>query len=94
LLRKAAARPALEVQKRVDAAIVNVIIGNADASVKTSACRDRITAAFLLSLPRFMIWTELPPRFAMTFGGAATMEHGCACSSQERCRAVFQVSAK
>src|SRR3546814_9651967 len=34
LLREAAARPALEVLKLVDAAIFNVIIGNADAHAK------------------------------------------------------------
>jgi serine/threonine-protein kinase HipA len=80
LLREAAARPALEVLKLVDAAIFNVIIGNADAHAKNfSLLRQEgsgnpIVLAPLYDLVGTVIWPELSPRFAMTFGGAGTLE--------------------
>lgn len=80
LLREAAARPALEVLKLVDAAIFNVIIGNADAHAKNfSLLRQEdgsgpIVLAPLYDLVGTVMWPELSPRFAMTFGGAGTLE--------------------
>lgn len=80
LLRDAAARPAVEVLKLVDAAIFNVIIGNADAHAKNfSLLRQEgsgspIVLAPLYDLVGTVMWAELSPRFAMTFGGAATLE--------------------
>lgn len=80
LLREATARPAREVLKLVDAAIFNVIIGNADAHAKNfSLLRQEgagspIVLAPLYDLVATVMWAELSPRFAMTFGGAATLE--------------------
>ncbi|WP_333606232.1 type II toxin-antitoxin system HipA family toxin [Novosphingobium sp.] len=80
LLREAAARPALEVLKLVDAAIFNVIIGNADAHAKNfsllrqEANGSQIVLAPLYDLVGTVMWPELSPRFAMTFGGAGTLE--------------------
>lgn len=80
LLREEAARPALEVLKLVDAAIFNVIIGNADAHAKNFSLLRQdddggpVVLAPLYDLVGTVIWPELSPRFAMTFGGAATLE--------------------
>lgn len=80
LLREAASRPALEVLKLVDAAIFNVIIGNADAHAKNfsllrqEASGGPIVLAPLYDLVGTVMWPELSPRFAMTFGGAGTLE--------------------
>jgi serine/threonine-protein kinase HipA len=80
LLREAAARPALEVLKLVDAVIFNIIIGNADAHAKNfSLLRregggDQIVLAPLYDLVGTVMWKELSPRLAMTFGGAQTLE--------------------
>ncbi len=80
LLREATARPAPEVLKLVDAAIFNVIIGNADAHAKNfSLLRQErvgnpIVLAPLYDLVGTVMWAELSPRFAMTFGGAGTLE--------------------
>lgn len=80
LLRETAARPALEVLKLVDAAIFNVIIGNADAHAKNfSLLRQEGTGNLIVLAPLYdlvatVMWAELAPRFAMTFGGAGTLE--------------------
>lgn len=80
LLREAATRPAREVLKLVDAAIFNVIIGNADAHAKNfSLLRQEsgggpIVHAPLYDLVGTVMWPELSARFAMTFGGAGTLE--------------------
>lgn len=80
LLREAAARPAPEVLKLVDAAIFNVIIGNADAHAKNfSLLRQETSGSPIVLAPLYdlvgtVMWAELSPRFAMTFGGAATLE--------------------
>jgi len=80
LLREAATRPALDVLKLVDAAIFNIIIGNADAHAKNfSLLRQEgrgnpIVLAPLYDLVGTVMWLELSPRFAMTFGGARTLE--------------------
>ena len=63
--------------KLVDAAIFNVIIGNADAHAKNfNLLRQEgggspIVLAPLYDLVSTVMWAELSPRFAMTFGGAA-----------------------
>lgn len=80
LLRDSATRPAREVLKLVDAAIFNVVIGNADAHAKNfSLLRQEgggspVVLAPLYDLVGTVMWPELSPRFAMTFGGAGTLE--------------------
>lgn len=80
LLREAAARPVLEVLKLVDAAIFNIIIGNADAHAKNfSLLRQQDGGSPAILAPLYdlvgtVMWPELSPRFAMTFGGARTLE--------------------
>ncbi len=80
LLREAATRPAREVLKLVDAAIFNVIIGNADAHAKNfSLLRQEGSGSSIVLAPLYdlvgtVMWPELSPRFAMTFGGATTLE--------------------
>ncbi|MBN9787412.1 type II toxin-antitoxin system HipA family toxin [Pseudonocardia sp. TMWB2A] len=80
LLRAVSVRPAREVLKLLDAAIFNVIIGNADAHAKNFSLLRQdgegndIVLAPLYDLVSTVMWKELSPRFAMTFGGAATLE--------------------
>jgi serine/threonine-protein kinase HipA len=80
LLRAATTRPALEVLKLVDAAIFNIIIGNADAHAKNFSLlrregnAQRVVMAPLYDLVGTVMWRELSPRFAMTFGVARTLE--------------------
>src|SRR3546814_15991481 len=64
----------------VDAAIFNVIIGNADVHAKNfSLLRQKdgggpTVLAPLYDLVGTVVWPELSQRFAMTFGGAGTLE--------------------
>ena len=78
LLRSATTRPALEVLKFTDAAIFNIIIGNADAHAKNfSLLREesgQLVFAPLYDLVATNLWEELSPRLAMRFGGAGTLE--------------------
>ena len=78
LLRSAATRPAREVLKLADAAIFNLIIGNADAHAKNfSLLRNEngeIVLSPLYDLVATHVWEELSPRLAMRFGGAGTLE--------------------
>lgn len=78
LLRSAATRPAREVLKLADAAIFNLIIGNADAHAKNFSLLRRQNGEIVLSplydLVATHVWEELSPRLAMRFGGAATLE--------------------
>ena len=78
LLRSAATRPAREVLKLTDAAIFNLIIGNADAHAKNFSLlrteSGEIVLAPLYDLVATHVWKELSPRLAMRFGGAATLE--------------------
>lgn len=78
LLRSAATRPAREVLKLADAALFNVIIGNADAHAKNfSLLRQEsgeVVLAPLYDLVATRVWEELSPRLAMRFGGAAKLE--------------------
>ena len=78
LLRSAATRPAREVLKLADAAVFNLIIGNADAHAKNFSLLRTDSGEIVLSplydLVATHVWGELSPRLAMRFGGAATLE--------------------
>ena len=78
LLRSAATRPAREVLKLADAAIFNLIIGNADAHAKNYSLLRRengeVVLAPLYDLVATHMWEELSPKLAMRFGRAATLE--------------------
>jgi len=78
LLRRAATRPAPEVLKLADAAIFNLLIGNADAHAKNFSLLRReggeVVLAPLYDLVATHIWPDLSPRFAMKYGGATTLE--------------------
>lgn len=76
LLRGVAARPAVEVLKLLDAAIFNVIAGNADAHGKNfSILYDNAgpRLAPLYDLLATVAWPELSPKFAMKIGKRATL---------------------
>ena len=78
LLRRAVTRPASEVLKLADAALFNLIIGNADAHAKNFSllCSDNghVQLAPLYDLVATHAWPELAPKLAMRFGKAATLE--------------------
>jgi serine/threonine-protein kinase HipA len=78
LLRSAATRPAREVLKLADAAIFNLIVGNADAHAKNYSLlrlqTGEVVLAPLYDLVATHMWKELSPRLAMRFGRAATVE--------------------
>lgn len=76
LLRRVAARPAVEVLKLLDAVIFNVIVGNADAHGKNfSLLYDNAgpRLAPLYDLLATVAWPELSPKFAMKIGKRATL---------------------
>ena len=78
LVRQATTRPAREVLKLADAAIFNLIIGNADAHAKNySLLRGQdgeVVLAPLYDLVATHMWPEISAKLAMRFGGAATLE--------------------
>lgn len=78
LLRSAATRPAREVLKLADAAIFNLIVGNADAHAKNYSLlrlqTGEVVLAPLYDLVATHMWKELSPRLAMRFGQAAAVE--------------------
>lgn len=78
LLRRAATRPAREVLKLADAALFNLIVGNADAHAKNFSLLRRETGEVVLAplydLVATRAWPELSSRLAMRFGGAASLE--------------------
>ncbi|WP_232455580.1 HipA domain-containing protein [Sphingomonas sp. KC8] len=78
LVRQATTRPAREVLKLADAALFNVIIGNADAHAKNYSLLRRadgeVVLAPLYDLVATHIWPELSAKLAMRFGRAATLE--------------------
>ncbi|WP_328806871.1 type II toxin-antitoxin system HipA family toxin [Novosphingobium aerophilum] len=78
MLRQAATRPAIEVLKLADAAIFNLIIGNADAHAKNFSLLRKaggeVVLAPLYDLVSTLAWPQLSPRLAMKFGKAATLE--------------------
>lgn len=78
LLRRAATRPAREVLKLCDAALFNLVIGNADAHAKNFSLlrtgAGAIVLAPLYDLVATRAWPELSKRLAMRLGGAASLE--------------------
>ena len=79
LLRRAATRPAREILKLLDAAIFNLIIGNADAHAKNfsllhSSGSSAITLAPLYDLLSTIIYPNLHVKLAMKIGGKAVLE--------------------
>ncbi|MBN8840847.1 MAG: type II toxin-antitoxin system HipA family toxin [Sphingomonadales bacterium] len=78
LVRQATTRPAREVLKLVDAAIFNLIIGNADAHAKNFSLvrqdNGEVALAPLYDLVATHKWPELSTKLAMRFGRAATLE--------------------
>lgn len=76
LLRRVATRPAIEVLRLFDAAIYNLIIGNADAHGKNySLLYDGGTVlAPVYDLLSTVAYPELSPRLAMRIAGQATLE--------------------
>jgi len=78
LVRQATTRPAREVLKLADAALFNVIIGNADAHAKNYSLLRRadgeVVLAPLYDLVATHMWPELAAKLAMRFGRAATLE--------------------
>ncbi len=78
LLRRTASRPAVEVLKLFDAAIFNLIIGNADAHAKNFSLLYRengaIELAPLYDLLSTVYYPELSPRLAMKIAKRHTLE--------------------
>ena len=77
LLRRAATRPAVEVLKLLDAAIFNLIVGNADAHGKNFSllhASDGVALAPLYDLLSTVAYPELSPKLAMKIAGRATIE--------------------
>ena len=77
LVRRACARPAVELLKLLDAAIVQVLLGNADAHGKNYSLLyrgDGIALAPLYDLLSTAAYPELSPGFAMKVARRATLE--------------------
>ena len=77
LVRRVCTRPAVEVLKLLDAAIVQVLIGNADAHGKNYSLLHRdggVELAPLYDLLSTVAWPDLSPRFAMRIARRATLE--------------------
>ncbi len=78
LVRQATTRPARELLKLADAALFNVIIGNADAHAKNYSLLRRddgeVVLAPLYDLVATHMWPELSAKLAMRFGRAPTLE--------------------
>ena len=81
LLRRAATRPAREILKLLDAAIFNLIIGNADAHAKNFSLLHTggdgsgvIALAPLYDLLSTIIYPNLHVKLAMKIGGKAVLE--------------------
>jgi len=78
LLRGAATRPAVEILKLFDAAIFNLIIGNADAHAKNYSLLHRengaVELAPLYDLLSTVYYPELSPRLAMKIAKRHTLE--------------------
>ena len=78
LVRRAATDPETEILKLIDAALFNLVIGNADAHAKNFSLMRRdsgeVALAPLYDLVSTVVWPELSNRFAMKYGGARTLE--------------------
>lgn len=77
LLRRAATRPARDILKLLDAAIFNLIIGNADAHAKNFSLLHNagaVTLAPLYDLLSTILYPELSTKLAMKIGGKVALE--------------------
>ncbi|MAF27630.1 MAG: phosphatidylinositol kinase [Croceicoccus sp.] len=78
LVRQVTTEPEAENLKLIDAALFNLVIGNADAHAKNfSLMRNgdgKIVLAPLYDIISTVVWPELSPRFAMKYGRARTLE--------------------
>jgi serine/threonine-protein kinase HipA len=77
LLRNVSARPAEDVLKLLDAAIFNLIVGNADAHGKNFSLlydAEGPRLAPLYDLLSTVAWPELSPKMAMKMGGRTRLE--------------------
>lgn len=77
LLRQAATRPARDILKLADAAIFNLIIGNADAHAKNFSLLhidSTIRLAPLYDLLSTIAYPDLSPKLAMKIAKKATLE--------------------
>jgi len=77
LLRRAATRPPRDILRLLDAAIFNLIIGNADAHAKNFSLlhkQDAITLAPLYDLLSTALYPALSPKLAMKIGGKSVLE--------------------
>ena len=76
LVRRTCARPAVEVLKLLDAAIVQALLGNADAHGKNYSLLYRgsgVELAPLYDLLSTVVYPDLSPKFAMKIAGRATL---------------------
>ena len=77
LVRRACSRPAVEVLKLLDAAVLQVLLGNADAHGKNYSLLHReagVELAPLYDLLSTVAWPGLSPRFAMPVARRAVLE--------------------
>ncbi len=77
LVRRACSRPAVELLKLLDAAILQVLLGNADAHGKNYSLlyrEDGIALAPLYDLLSTVAYPELSPVFAMKIARRATLQ--------------------
>jgi len=77
LLHRAATRPPRDILRLLDAAIFNLIIGNADAHAKNFSLLHKegaITLAPLYDLLSTVLYPELSPKLAMKIGGKAVLD--------------------
>ncbi|MDR3448447.1 MAG: type II toxin-antitoxin system HipA family toxin [Alphaproteobacteria bacterium] len=77
LLRRAATRPPRDILRLLDAAIFNLIIGNADAHAKNFSLLHKggaITLAPLYDLLSTILYPDLSAKLAMKIGGKAVLD--------------------
>ena len=78
LVRRTATDPEAEILKLIDAALFNLVIGNADAHAKNFSllrkANGEVVLAPLYDLVSTVVWPELSNRFAMKYGGSRTLE--------------------
>ncbi len=78
LVRRATTDPETEILKLIDAALFNLVIGNADAHAKNFSLlrgdSGEVALAPLYDLVSTVVWPELSNRFAMKYGRARALE--------------------
>ena len=78
LVRRAATDPETEILKLIDAALFNLVIGNADAHAKNFSLlrgdNGEMMLAPLYDLVSTVVWPDLSSRFAMKYGLAKKLE--------------------